>query len=163
MENKYDFMEVQKPSKTVIQIFLLVFMISSLTMIINYLILENYTIQLFTIILSSIMLFFLILSHILKLTVMINEEGIRYKCRPFHIRTKIILFEDMQDIRIVKLKVPFRYYGFTVNYGLRGSIFLFGGYDGIVIKKLNSKIVVLGTKRNTEAQEIIKKVTRQDA
>lgn len=106
-------------------------------------------------ILASVLLIF-----IFKLTTRIDEKGIHYKFFPFHLKLKVINWNDISKA-YVRTYDPIGEYG---GWGLKGGLFWnkskgkcinVSGDIGIQLELKNGKKLLVGTKKENEAKSVL--------
>ena len=93
-----------------------------------------------------------------KLITEIDEYGVHYQFKPFHGKRRSIYWEDIKG-SVVRHYSPIREYG---GWGLRwggrrGWAYNVGGNQGLQLVLKNHKQVLIGTQRQIEMEEALKK------
>lgn len=102
------------------------------------------------VVLLSILMVFLIC--LLKLTTVIDEEGIKYKFFPFHFKHRKITWIDIEKCEVVKYDPIREYGGWGIRYGKEGKAFNVSGNKGLKIYLRSGKKLLLGTRKEDELQ-----------
>ena len=105
------------------------------------------------VIFSAIMAFVIVLFLIMNLKTEIDEQEIRIKFFPFV--TKRIDWKDIKTVKVVN-------YGFVGGWGIRlftdyGTVFNTSGNKGLVVELHNGKRLVIGTQKEEELRNFIRK------
>lgn len=94
---------------------------------------------------------FVLILFVLKLEIMINDEGIKFRYFPFHIKYKVLKFTEISSYKIVKYTAIREYGGWGIRYSFRqGWAYTVSGNMGIQISKSDGKRVLFGTYREKE-------------
>ncbi|MDP4209350.1 MAG: hypothetical protein Q8928_11115 [Bacteroidota bacterium] len=95
---------------------------------------------------------------ILKLQTIITSEGITYRCRPFHHRARTIPLEEIENVKIGRLTLPFRYIGLKIKQNGRQSFYLFGGHDFLRVTTKDGYEITIGTRQSEELLKALKEL-----
>lgn len=107
------------------------------------------------VILFALVLVFLLL---LRLDVLIDENGISYKWFPFRMKYKTIPWEKIESLQIRRFSPIAEFGGYGLRYTFKTTAYIVSGNDGIEIRIKGSKRkFVLGISDPVRVEEIIKK------
>jgi hypothetical protein len=96
-----------------------------------------------------------------KLTTRIDHKGIYYKFFPFHWKSKLIAWSEIEDVYVRRYDAISEYGG----WGLKGGAFWkkslgvainVSGDIGIQLVLKNGKKILIGTKKQEQAQQILR-------
>jgi len=118
----------------------------------------SHTLTLLALITGTIAVLYFCMVTILKLQTTITTEGISYRCRPFHHKARMIPLEDIEDVKIGRLTLPFRYIGMKIQQKESQSYYLFGGHNGLIVKTKSGKEIVIGTRQPEELYKALKQM-----
>ena len=93
-----------------------------------------------------------------KLITRIDEKGIHYRFFPFHRREKIILWTEIQSAHVRKYDAISEYGGWGLKGGFGkkyGTAINTKGNIGIQLVLTNSKKLLIGTQKETDAKNIL--------
>ncbi|WMI67768.1 hypothetical protein [Mangrovimonas sp. YM274] len=96
----------------------------------------------------------LTLFFVMKLTTKINKDGIEMRFFPFVKKTT--KWSDIKTAELIN-------YGFVGGWGIRlwtkyGTVYNMKGNKGLAIELLNGKKFLIGTQKETELKEVLKKL-----
>jgi hypothetical protein len=103
---------------------------------------------------SALIVFFTlslcILFGTVRLNTMIDEEGISYRFYPFHIRFRVIRWEVIEKVEVIKYHPIADYGGWGIRYGKGGRAYNVSGDRGLRLDLKNGKHLMLGTQKEEE-------------
>lgn len=102
-------------------------------------------------------LFYLLLS--LKMTTLIDESGIRYRMYPFHIKYRLIRWDQLEKCEVVQYNPLLDYGGWGIRYGKKGKAFNVAGNKGLQLTLKKGEPILLGTQKPLELAEFLKQQT----
>lgn len=107
-----------------------------------------------------ICLIFTMLSLILRLDINIYNDRIEYRLYPFHVSSRIFMFNSIELIDVITIRHKFAYgfYGFKIKSNLIHSIYLFGGNNAIRIVKTGKKVIILSTQKANEVKQALEEI-----
>lgn len=95
---------------------------------------------------------------VMSLHTRIDEIGIHYRFYPFHWRTQLVRWENIQHIEVCRYNPILEYGGWGVRYTVgNGRAYNVSGDMGIYIVLSNNKKILIGTIHPYEAAEVIKR------
>lgn len=100
---------------------------------------------------SSFYLLFIVLFRILKLETKINENGVYYRFFPVHNNFKLIKWEVIKSVNIIKYK-PITQYG---GWGIKHGSYTVKGNIGIQLELKNNTKLLIGTQKKEEATRVL--------
>jgi len=106
-----------------------------------------------------LIVFFNFIIVIMKLETEIDEAKIRFRYRPFHVKPRIIYWDDISEFYLREYK-PMKEYG---GHGLQrkmkyGKAFTVSGKKGLQIILKDGKKILIGTQKPKELEMIIGKL-----
>ncbi len=106
-----------------------------------------------------LIIFFNIVVIIMRLDIEIDESKITYRYKPFHVKPRIIYWDDVSDFYIRYYK-PFKEYG---GHGLQrhfknGKAFTVSGKNGLQLILKDGKKILIGTHKSKELEMVIDKI-----
>jgi hypothetical protein len=159
-------MKVFKEEQRFTQIWIIVLIIIS-GLVPVLIILSNYlednssisTVNLFSTIGITVLVSGLI--FLFKLKTRIDEKGIHYKFFPFHFKLKTISWSDIEKAYVRKYDAITEYGGWGLKGGFfwnksKGTAVNVSGDIGIQLELTNGKKLLIGTKLEEEAKQVIK-------
>ncbi|MFD2566053.1 hypothetical protein [Pseudotenacibaculum haliotis] len=93
-----------------------------------------------------------------KLRTRIDEKGIHYRFFPFHRKFKTILWDEIATAHVRKYDAITEYGGWGFKGGFRrkkGRAINVSGDIGIQLELKNSKKILIGTQKETDAKKVI--------
>lgn len=94
----------------------------------------------------------------LKLKTRIDDEGVRYRLQPFHMREKLILWDEIDTIHVRKYSPMAEYGGWGMRHSIKhGKAFNVRGNYGIQIVLKSGKKILIGTQKAEEAARVLEK------
>ena len=116
-----------------------------------------------TIELVSIIAFILLVSGLIfvfKLSTRIDEEGIHYKFFPFHWSFRVINWNEIENIYVRHYDAISEYGGWGLKSGAiwnnsKGKAINVSGSIGIQLELKNGKKLLIGTKKQNEAESVL--------
>lgn len=108
------------------------------------------------IIVTTTVLFSILLIWSFKLKTKIDEKGIHYLFLPIHRNYRIIRWDEMKSCEVRKYNALTEYggWGFKSGFG-KGTAFNIKGNKGIQIILKNNKKILIGTQKETDATAVI--------
>jgi hypothetical protein len=114
------------------------------------------------ILISLLMLFFLFMLLSLKLKTRITDQGIRYRFYPFQFKETFIEWHDLQDAYMRDYNSFYEYGGWGIRVGSpkvgKAINTTASGRTGLQLRFTNGKLLLIGTARPAEIQEILDEV-----
>lgn len=154
------FVEEQKFTQPWIMILLVVFLI--IVPLIAVLSIETNpdsnekTIIIGSIVFMNVLIFGLMLS--VKLITRIDELGIHYRFYPFHLKPKMISWQDISSCHTRKYNAVKEYGGWGIKPGLgkkKGKSFTVKGNRGLQIELKNGRKILIGTQKTNEIERTL--------
>lgn len=104
-----------------------------------------------------ILLFILFL--ISKLEMQIKPDGIYVRFFPFHLKYRVLLWQDISRAYIRKYSALLEYGGWGIRYGLfgKGMCYNVSGNMGLQIEFKNNKKILIGTHHPEEINKVLPK------
>jgi len=102
-------------------------------------------------------LFFLYLMYIIKFSFQIDKDGVKYCFFPFHIKERIIQWDEITTLYVRKYKPIAEYGGWgirTLSFKKNIAYNISGNY-GLQIELKNGKKILFGTQNPEELEKII--------
>ncbi len=159
-------MKVFKEEQRFTQTWLIVLMFSTtlvpIGIIINEFTKENSTMKIEELFLvMSIMIIAILPIFFFKLYTRIDEKGIHYRFFPFHLKYKLILWKEISSCYIRKYDALTEYGGWGFKGGAlwkkaNGKAINVSGDIGIQMELSNGKKLLIGTQKESEANQVIK-------
>ncbi len=109
----------------------------------------------FSIIAIVFVLTIILLVFFTTLRTEISEEGISYRMWPFHKKSKLLVWSDIERFEIRKYKPIREYGGWGMRFGLHGKAYNIKGNMGLQIKLVSGQSILLGTQRPDEMQQVL--------
>ena len=105
--------------------------------------------------LGNVLLIALLFSFNLKTK--INEESIRFKFSPLHIRTRSISWKQVKSVRMIKYDGIKEYWGYGLRYMPgKGWCYTMPGEYAILLFLKNGKKTLIGTHKTSEITQILR-------
>lgn len=105
---------------------------------------------------ALIPLFFLYLMFAIKFSFQIDEDGVKYRYFPFHIKERIIPWDDIDNIYVRNYRPIAEYGGWGLRTLNRNNIsYSISGKNGLQLELKNKKKILLGTQNPEELAKII--------
>lgn len=99
---------------------------------------------------------FLILMMLARLETDMNEIRIRFRWFPFQIKSKEILWEDVQSAEVRKYRALYEYGGWGIKgWTAKNRAYNVDGNKGIQLYMKNGKKILLGTKQCESAEAFL--------
>lgn len=95
-------------------------------------------------------LFFCWFIFLLKLSVEVDETGIRYKFRGIHIKAYHIRWTEIESVEAITYRPLREYGGWGIRYGFHGKAYSVSGNQGIQVQTQRGARILFGTLRPTE-------------
>lgn len=95
-----------------------------------------------------------------KLTIILDEEGCKFQFSPFHLKQRVIKWDEIKKIYLRKYNPVFEYGGWGIRvlpfskniaYNIKGNY-------GIQIELKNNKKILLGTSETKEVEKALTKI-----
>jgi len=109
----------------------------------------------FAIIAIVFVLAIMLLVFFTTLTTEIGNEGISYRMWPFHKKSRLIAWSDIEHAEVRQYKPIREYGGWGIRIGLRGRAYNIKGNMGLQIRLTSGQNILLGTQRPDEIEEIL--------
>jgi hypothetical protein len=93
-----------------------------------------------------------------KLITRINKLVIEYRFIPYHSKFKSISWSNVEKAEVKKYNPLLDYGGWGIRYGSSGKAFNVGGNIGLKITLKTGKQILIGTQKETELNEFLKKM-----
>jgi len=94
-----------------------------------------------------------------KLTTRIDEQGIKYQFYPFHLKLKVISWDELSDAYIRKYDAVSEYGGWGLKGGFffkkKGIAYNVSGNIGIQLMLKSGKKILIGTKQKEKVQQVL--------
>ena len=90
-----------------------------------------------------------------RLTTEIGVEGISYRMWPFHKKSRLIEWSDIEHAEVRQYKPIREYGGWGMRFGMHGRAYNIKGNMGLQIKLTSGQSILLGTQRPDEIEEIL--------
>jgi hypothetical protein len=131
--NKKYFIEKQK--FTQLWLWLVLFFLSVLPILIEYLSSSKFSFHLAHLILPCVVALF----YFLELRVCINEQGIYYQFFPFHLKSYVINYDEIESYLAVTYSPIIDYGGWGIRYGFKKKAYNVKGNHGVRINLKTGK------------------------
>lgn len=112
----------------------------------------------FTILLFCIIIW---LFSISKLITRIDKFGIEFRFIPYHSKFKIISWSDIERVEVKRYKPLKEYGGWGIRSGKNGKAYNVDGDKGLLIFFKTGKQILIGTQKDVELNEFLKKLKNQ--
>ena len=99
---------------------------------------------------------------IFRLDTRIDEKGIHYRFFPIHRKLRTIAWKDIKVMHVRKYDAISEYGGWGLKGGFRrkkGKAINVSGNIGIQLELKNTKKILIGTKKETEAKKVLENYT----
>lgn len=105
------------------------------------------------------LILFLLLIKV-KLVVVLDDEGCKFRFYPFHLKERVIRWEEIKKIHLRKYNPIFEYggWGIRVLPFSKNIAFNIKGNYGIQIELKNEKKILLGTSESVEIEKVLKQI-----
>jgi hypothetical protein len=108
-----------------------------------------------------LIIFFNIVVIIMRLDVEIDEAKITYRFKPFHVKLRIIYWEDVSDFYIRDYRPIMEYGGHGLKRKIKyGKAFTVSGKKGLQLILKDGKRILFGTQKPQELERIIGKIKK---
>lgn len=138
--------EIQQPGKFSFYLIWVILLVCFIITMRNI----SHTLTVIALITGTLAVIYFGMVTILKLQTTITNEGITYRCRPFHHRARTILLEEIETVKIGRLTLPFRYIGLKIKQNDHQSFYLFGGHDILRVTTKDGHEITIGTRQSEE-------------
>ena len=102
------------------------------------------------------LIFFLLVSTILQLSVKIAGEGISYRFFPFHWKEKIIKWDDIESVELMSFRPLRDYGGYGIRFNMGSKAYIIRGRKGLKIHRKNErKPWVIGISNEEKIKEAL--------
>lgn len=106
-----------------------------------------------------LIVFFHIVVIIMRLDVEIDEAKITYRFKPFHVKPRIIYWEDVSDFYIRDYRPVMEYGGHGLKRKMKyGKSFTVSGKKGLQLILKDGKKILFGTQKPQELERIVGKL-----
>ena len=114
----------------------------------------------FSMVFSLLMIIvFNIILLIMKLETEINQDRIKFQFKPFHLKPRVIDFNEIQEYNIREYKPLKEYGGYGIQHRIKsGRSYTISGKVGLQIVLKTGKKILIGTNKSRELQDIINKL-----
>lgn len=95
---------------------------------------------------------------ILKLKTRIDEKGINYQFFPFHLKSRLISWKEIEKCYIRKYNALTEYRGWGIKVNMtwqNGKAYTTKGNQGLQLKLTNGKKILIGTQQKEELQRTL--------
>ncbi|MEJ1223929.1 hypothetical protein [Sediminicola sp. 1XM1-17] len=100
----------------------------------------------------------LLLLALLRLQTEIDERGIHYRFTPFHFKNKTMSWEQIEECYVRTYSPIMEYGGWGYRISLKkGTAYNVSGNKGIQIVLKSGKKILLGTRKELEASQVIER------
>lgn len=87
----------------------------------------------------------------------INSESFRFRMFPFHFRYRKFQWDEIESIKLIKYNGIRDYLGYGFRYSpKKGWCYTISGDQGIKITLKNGKVMLVGTHKTLEINEVLK-------
>ena len=108
------------------------------------------------IIINMVMFLFIILFFSFNLKTVITEQYISFRFFPLQTRMKIIYWEEVKNVSVIKYDGMKEYWGFGLKYMPgKGWCYTMPGHNGIKLTLTSGKTILIGTHMAEEVTQII--------
>jgi hypothetical protein len=97
-----------------------------------------------------------ILLRSLRLVTKIDEKGIRFQFYPLHYRKHKIKWEELSEVRVVKMQIGAQLSGWNVSIGKPELFYSFTGRNGLELHLKNGGYIFIGSQEPEKLAEAIK-------
>lgn len=159
------FKEEMKLKRSVILIFLALLMVFFIYMIVQQVLLDHTVTDdpmpdrglfLGTGLSGLLLLFF----TMMRLSIHIDGEGIQFQFFPFHWRSKIVFWEDIDEVKVLSDDMSEKYRGFGIRYGKGKKAYLIGGRGVLEITFSSGQKLYLTTRRPEAVESVLQQMNR---
>ncbi len=91
----------------------------------------------------------------MNLQTSIDKTGISYRFFPFHTKSKLIKWTEVDKVYVRKYKPIAEYGGWGIRFGKNGKALNTSGNKGMQIEFRNGKKLLIGTQRPEELQKVL--------
>jgi hypothetical protein len=99
--------------------------------------------------------FLSIFLSIIKLSTSIDNEGIHFKFRPFHLKWNTILWSEIKKWEVREYHPISEYGGWGLRLGKSGKAYTIKGKLGLQLLLVSGKKILIGTNQKESVQKII--------
>ncbi|MBL0099739.1 MAG: hypothetical protein IPP49_06525 [Saprospiraceae bacterium] len=92
---------------------------------------------------------------IIKLSTSIDNEGIHFKFRPFHLKWNTILWSEIKKWEVREYHPISEYGGWGLRLGKSGKAYTIKGKLGLQLLLVSGKKILIGTNQKESVQKII--------
>ena len=149
--NKKYFIEKQK--FTQLWLWLVLFFSSVFPILIEYLSSSKFSLHLAHLILLCVVALF----YFLELRVCVNERGINYQFFPFHLKSYVIKYDEIESYLAVTYSPILDYGGWGIRYGFKKKAYNVKGNHGVRINLKTGKHILFGSQNKIEFVQALEK------
>jgi hypothetical protein len=106
---------------------------------------------------SVLSVFSIVFLFRIQLKTKVDGLGIHYQFSPFHKRSRLIQWGNLNEASIRKYKPIKEYGGWGVRYGMHGKAYTIAGKYGLQLVLKDGKKLMIGTQQPEVLQELLKK------
>ena len=97
----------------------------------------------------------LAISSLSNLVTEVSTEGVSYKMWPFHGKSRVIKWEEIESAEVRKYKPIGEYGGWGVRIGTKGKAYNVKGNMGLQLVLVSGKRILIGTQKPAELEEVL--------
>jgi hypothetical protein len=105
----------------------------------------------------------IILLWMMKLTTRVDETGIQYSFFPFHLKPKMLTWEEIGTAYMRNYKPLTEYGGWGIRISSNGKAFNVKGKRGLQLTLKNGKKILIGTSDNQRLDTYLRDIRKQYA
>ena len=92
----------------------------------------------------------------LKLSTAIDDTGISYRFFPFHLKYRIIHWNEIEEFEVVTYKPVVDYGGWGIRYGKKGRAYNVSGDKGLELILKNGRRLLIGTQKEQQLKDFLR-------
>ncbi|QNL47769.1 hypothetical protein H8S90_13145 [Olivibacter sp. SDN3] len=96
--------------------------------------------------------------YLCRLDTEVNSVAIRYRFKPFHVRSHTIEWKDIEEARLRKYHPLWEYKGWGISWGKAGMAYSTQGNVGLQLVLKNGKRILFGTQKPNELKNYLTKL-----
>lgn len=98
----------------------------------------------------------------IRLEILVRDNGIFFRYAPFHFRFQRIPFENVKSYQIIQYRPLRDYGGWGIRYGKYGKVYSISGNTGFQIITSNQKKILLGTLNPNELKNAVDSIWKMN-
>ena len=100
------------------------------------------------------------LFYLFELRLKVSAEGLHFQFFPFHLKSHIIKFEDIDKFKAMQYSPLKEYGGWGIKYGFKGKAYNVSGNKGVKIFLKNETNIMFGSQKHSELAKALKQVQK---